>query len=103
MKNILFALIMATSTALFALPSGNMLVAQDSTLGSSILADAKDTEARHSSSSHRGCNRICPPGPQGPQGPRGPAGDTGAPGSEGPQGPAGDTGPQGPAGDTGLR
>jgi hypothetical protein len=109
MKNIFFALIMATSTALFALPSDSSIaIAQDSFLDASNVEAGRCSPFRRVSNNGSNnrcndrCDRVCPPGPQGPQGPQGATGDTGATGSQGPAGNAGATGETGATGATGA-
>jgi hypothetical protein len=125
MKNIFFALIMATSTALFALPSDSSLaIANETLLGSAVQSEIKgDFEAgifgrhrnnkKHEESKgefechEHHCCPPCPPGPRGPQGLQGPQGPQGEEGEEGPRGPRGcpgckgDEGPTGPQGEPG--
>lgn len=74
MKNIFFTLIMATSTALFALPSDSSLaIAQDSSMNLNENVEAKHhnisnrTHRSGNNNEGRGC-RVCPTGPTGPAG-----------------------------------
>lgn len=74
MKNIFFTLIMATSTALFALPSdSSMAIAQDSSsLKENVEAKTRNISRRHHSGSHNDDRG----GRSGPTGPTGPAGSS---------------------------
>ena len=94
MKNIFFALIMATSTALFAVPSDSSLViAQDSSLKENVEA-AKIRRSKPSAGKDadrgRDCNRPCPTGPTGRTGAAGAAGLAGATGPRGERGERGE-------------
>lgn len=104
MKNIFFTLFMASSTALFALPSDSSLAVnaptaiQNSSLGSAIQSNSSEcpeasfnARRRRSSSSgdDHGDRDRGRPGPTGPTGPTGPAGQSGTTGPTGPVGPTG--------------